>query len=292
METGHPNTMLKTNLRNNFIEADQGSLQLNLLIYEDGLEYAVFHKDMVDLVVLRSFAFQKRTTNPGKLEAYIDEIIREDEYLNMKYESVKVTFYNHLATIIPNELYDVNNQREYLKFGIRLLEGDRIYVDDIPGLDAKVIYIPYMNVVNYLIDKYGEFEFIHAAGVLARSFFRMYKKDVTNNFFVNINNNSLDIIYFEEGKLQYFNSFLFSAPEDVLYYILFSMEQLGLSTDTQPVYLSGNITKDTPLYELLYNYIRKLRFIKEGGYAVSDDFYEEHRDSLFRHQHFILLNQI
>ena len=285
--------MLKTDIRNHLIaESQDDSIQLNLLVSEELFEYCLYDKDMMDLVSMKSFNFEKRITNPSELEEAVKQIISSEDDLNKKqYAQVIVSFHNQFVAIVPNELYDPNNQKEYLKFGVRLLEGDKISVDDLPELEAKTVYIPYANIVNTLLNHFGTFDYQHASGPLATAFYRIYKKDVSKNYFVNVNKNSLDIFYFEEAKLQFYNTFLYATNEDLLYYVLFSMEQLGLSPDVQNLYLTGDIDKDSGAFDLLYTYIRNISLLREPVYSLSDELYKQYAD-LKKHNHFLLFSQL
>ena len=72
--------------------------------------------------------------------------------------------------------------------------------------------------------------------------------------------NLLNITIFKDEKLVFSNAFLFNTKEDVLYYILFTFEQLKISTDSVEVKLYGHVVKNEELYKLLYDYIRNIEF--------------------------------
>ena len=56
------------------------------------------------------------------------------------------------------------------------------------------------------------------------------------------------------------NSFDFNTKEDILYYTLFTFEQLKINTETVNLVLYGDIIKGESIYQLLYEYIRKIKF--------------------------------
>ena len=64
-----------------------------------------------------------------------------------------------------------------------------------------------------------------------------------------------------EGKnLKFYNTFNHQAPEDFIYYLLFTCEQLQLNPETIEVVLIGEIEKKSALYSTTHKYIRNIKF--------------------------------
>lgn len=61
-------------------------------------------------------------------------------------------------------------------------------------------------------------------------------------------------------QLELCNVFTISTPEDVVYYTILAMQELGLSPDQDAVTVWGELTSDSATYGLLATYVRHLRF--------------------------------
>lgn len=269
------------NLKNSHL-----SIQLSL----DGLEYCVFDKDLVDIVFLKEYEFENRPQTPEQLLDIIKEIYKKDFLLSEKYESVSLSHKNNLATIVPEALYDKDYNPDYLKYSVKVLENDRISVDQLNESDSKSIYIPFQDVNIFLKNKYDNFTYTHASSVLVSSLLKYYRHTPYRQFFVNVSKNNLDIIYLDNNKLQLFNSFLYYTKEDFLYYILFAMEQLSLNPDKQTLTFLGAIDVDTSLYNIAYTYIRNINFLNIENLNLSEEFYQKN-SQIKRHHYFELFNQ-
>ena len=57
-------------------------------------------------------------------------------------------------------------------------------------------------------------------------------------------------------QLILFNSFQYKTPEDFIYYILFTCEQLQLNPETIPVQFLGAISEESDAFKIAYKYIR------------------------------------
>ena len=57
------------------------------------------------------------------------------------------------------------------------------------------------------------------------------KKDFFKITNINLNKDTFNFIYIKKNKIQFINTFDFTSAEDLIYYILFCMEQLELNPE-------------------------------------------------------------
>ena len=73
------------------------------------------------------------------------------------------------------------------------------------------------------------------------------------------------VILKEKKKLLLCQTFAYTNPDDVLYHLLKSCQQLNLSQKQAKIFLSGLIEKDSALYRELYKYFIHLEFESLAG---------------------------
>jgi len=129
------------------------SIQLSL----NGLVYCIFDKELIDVVLLKEYQFEKRAQTPELLLEYVKEIFESDSELTQNYESVNVTHKNSLATIVPESLYDKDHHSDFLKYSVKVLKSDFISVDNMSESESKNIYIPFKFINDYLEKKHQGF---------------------------------------------------------------------------------------------------------------------------------------
>ena len=78
----------------------------------------------------------------------------------------------------------------------RFLENDTAEVDELIEIDAKNVYIPYANINNFLIDKFGSFEFYHYTTLLIQNIFNKIECSDCVHYYANAQHNFLNIIIF------------------------------------------------------------------------------------------------
>ena len=176
------------------------------------------------------------------------------EDLNKNERTIRHTLDGFSYVLVPAALYHEKDKEKYLDF--LGLTGDKgeVCADYIEIAD---IY----NVYRTNQKKKGE---RHATSVLLENLIKenIERTDDTR-VYLNINDQRFEMFVLEGFKLLFYNTFRFKTKEDFLYFLLFSMEQLHLETETTPVYFLGMIEKDSQIVELVSRYIRDVRFKKE-----------------------------
>ena len=119
-----------------------------------------------------------------------------------------------------------------------------------------------MNINNYMFDKFGSFEYYHSLSVLLKTWLPKEKYSEEPKAFIHVQAKSFDMVVMHKGQLALANTFTFRTPQDFIYYVLFSLEQLKLNPDTIPVEVCGHIRKDDDLYAILYRFVRNISFIE------------------------------
>ena len=142
-----------------------------------------------------------------------------------------------------------------------------------------------MNIINFFIDQFGTFDYKHANTILVSKLLIASKNNPDKKMFVHINSEHFEIIVVQNQKLLLFNSFEYASPEDFLYYILFTAEQLGMNPEEFPLELIGKIDMKSEYYQLAYNYIRNVSLLDVSDLQAKNKFSEAENRT-----HFILFN--
>ncbi|MFV8378790.1 DUF3822 family protein [Flavobacterium sp. LB3R33] len=220
-----------------------------------------------------------------KIEDLFADAFRDHPELNDSYDEILVIHNNNLSTFVPEPLFDENFLGSYLQYNTKVFETDFFAFDEIPNYQMNTVYIPYVNINNFFIDQFGAFDYKHANSILVSKLLVASKNKDAKKMFVHINTGHFEIIVVQNQKLLLFNSFDYNTPEDFLYYILFTAEQLNLNPENFPLELIGNINTESDYFKIAYKYIRNVSLIDVEDLRWNNYFSEaENRN------HFILFN--
>lgn len=272
--------MTQKKTKNSPIESTQKSLSIQFSL--GGFSFCIIDITSGKPIVFTEYLFDAQ--NPEELLPFIENIFSTDIDLQQDFKNVSVIHQNNLASLVPNAYFDENKLKTYLDFNVKTLANDYITFDELTKLDAKNVYIPYVNINNYLFQNFGSFEFKHHSSVLIEKLLSYAKNSLEKQFFVYVGKHSLDIIVSNNSTLLLYNSFPFYTKEDFIYYILFVAEQLQLNTDELTITFLGDIEESSELYNITHNYIRTIRFIESES-----DFFND-SEEFSNHSNYILIS--
>jgi hypothetical protein len=196
-----------------------------------------------------------------KIEDHYAEAFKKHSELKDTYDDIMVIHNNNLSTFVPAALFDENYLGSYLQYTTKVFETDFFTYDEISNYEMNAVYIPYININNFLIDNVGSFDYKHVNSILVEKLLEASKNNDARKMIVNFNPEHFEIIVVENQKLLLFNSFEYQTPEDFIYYLLFTAEQLSLNPEIFPLELLGTINKNDPFYAIAYKYIRNVSFL-------------------------------
>ena len=257
------------------------SIQINL----NGLSFCILNRTTNTIEFLKSIPFASKAT-PFDSLSHLKAELSSNTVFSEDFDAVLVIHQNELATLVPKALYNENNKADYLKFNSKILRTDFITEDEIAVNESINVYVPYVNINNYIFETFGEFVYKHSSSVLIDTILQRDKTTEGPILYINSNKNTLELLVVDRGQLQLFNVFEYHSKEDFIYYILFVFEQLKLDVETTPIKLSGIIDKDDELFIILYTYVRHIDFITtDFNFKLSNTIKEEHL-----HHHYLILN--
>lgn len=234
-------------------------LELSIQISLNGLSFCILKRDTNTITVLRHHTFEKKR-NPFEVLDYLKHLFNTESTLQQSFNKVCVVYINELSSLVPKPLFDEDCLADYLKFNSKILKSDFITYDDIALNESVNVYVPYVNINNFIYEKFGAFVYKHYSTILIEQILHIEKNIDDEKMYANVNPNHFEILVLKHGKLILYNTFEYATKEDFIYYLLFTAEQLNLNPETFRLVLIGDIVKGDPLYAIAYKYIRNVEF--------------------------------
>jgi hypothetical protein len=278
-ETGHLTMIIKSKI--NLISQEILSIQASL----NGLYFSILDTVDNEIIFFKELIF-KSQKNPLEIEKLLVSEFETNLYLQKDFRKVIFIHSNNLCTFVPKSLFDESKLIDYLKFDNKIFESDYVVADEVSGNDIMAVYVPFVNLNNFFFDCFGGFEYHHASSIFLNKILNKANTK-TNNLYCNVALSSFELIYIKEGKLNLYNSFEFNTLEDFIYYILFTIEQLQIDSESISFVLLGNINENDSFYNTIYKYVRNVSIWDENTtHSIS----ETYKNTVKKHNHFSLIN--
>jgi hypothetical protein len=233
--------------------------ELSIQISLSGLSFCILQRDTHTISFLKHICFKKRLT-PFEVLGHLKNAFNDLHELQSTFSNICVIHVNELSTLVPKPLFNEDFLADYLKFNAKILKSDYISYDDILSNGSVNVYVPYVNINNFIYEKFGAFTYKHVSSVLIEQILILEKNSETKKVFTHISSNHFEIIVIDKGHLIFYNTFEYSSKEDFIYYLLFAAEQLQLNPEKLNLVFLGDVVKDDDIYNIAYKYIRNISF--------------------------------
>lgn len=257
--------------------------KLVLKVSLSGFSFAVTDILSNKILIVKEVSFSKYE-NPSNTEECYKIAFSENPELTYKYDEIVVLHNNNLSAFVPQALFDENYLGSYLQYNVKVFGSDFFAFDTLENYQKNNVYVPYVNINNVLLDIFSDFDYKHFSSILVEKLLDLSKNDDDRQMFVHFEEKSFQIIVVQNRKLLFYNSFDFSTKEDFAYYLLFTVEQLGMNPEFFTLKMLGNIGEEGELFEIAYTYVRNVSLLDVSRLSEINTL--ENRDNL---THFVLV---
>ena len=284
METGANKILPKVNfspssLDNLLTEKCHLSVEVGL----NKFAYCLFDTLSFTYILLKEFKFEARGISESCEK--IADIIASEPLLQKEFYSGSLALNEFPSTLVPTSFYKEERNREILGFNHEVHE--EILSDKMQQMDAINIYSIPTELLNLIRKSFPNTQIKCNSSILIEQLL-LQNKSTEAKVYACIQKNVLEVCVIEENKLELHNSFSIDTKEDLLYYLLFALEQMGMSVEKIELVLLDDILISDKKYNLLYQYIRNISF---GNRPENLNFSKE-LESIKSHQYFCLFSQL
>ncbi|MBT8282313.1 MAG: DUF3822 family protein [Muriicola sp.] len=231
--------------------------KLSIQVSLNGLSFCIL--DSIGKKIIRSETYRFRyKLNPFEAQKELTAFIKSQGITEYSFSEVVAVHRNDLFSLVPKVLFNPKELPNYLKYNAKILANDLLEYDEITSFDLVNVYVPFANINNDIYDLFGDFEFKHHGTVLIETLLAGNNTGNDPICYAYITPEELDLIIIQNKKLIFFNNFSYNTPEDFLYYLMFSIEQLQFDINDIKLRVFGSIEEGDALYELCQEYIQHL----------------------------------
>ncbi len=249
--------------------------KLSIQISLNGLSFCVFDTIGNTIPLSKSVTFGKELS-PYEVQKELKELLRVNPVSDYQFSEVVVIHRNNLFSLVPKALFAKEELANYLKFNVKILANDLIAYDEIESYDMVNVYVPFVNINNYIYDLYGTFEFKHNGTVLIEALLNSHINGKEPVCYVYISDQQMDLAILSQKQLIFYNCFRYMTKEDFIYYLLFTLEQLKMDPETVKIRLFGAVEEGDDIYSICYEYIQHLSIFIPSTMAYPLEGNQEH----------------
>lgn len=180
------------------------------------------------------------------------------------WKTIKISFKNFKFSLIPSALFDSNNVSKYMQMVHPLNdELESVFHFKHQTNEMVNVFVAEKNIIQWFKNRYPgkNIEIIHNTSLFIEALLQNNVLTAsTKAVFASIESQILTLVIKNGSKVEFCNNFKVNSDTDLLYFLLFTYNELELDTNYTPLYLTGNVHIETDIYQKLYKYIRYIDF--------------------------------
>ncbi len=260
----------------------KNTLLLTLSIFQDEIEASIADLQNNNIYWSVSYLSQKKFSNEAA-EYFVADFIHRFNLQKITFKEVLVIYGSHCYTFCPAAFYISEKKEELLKLNHIVRSEDLILTDSYDNI--KIIHSIPTQIHQNLLQVFPQAKLYHSSTAMLNIIFShpsLFSADI----WVHIHSGYIEVITKKGTDFLFYTTFDTQTPLDVLYYILFSIEQIKCEPSQTDIFISGNISLDHSIFQLLKKYIRSLQVLSHNHklHILPTD------NKIISHHHFITIN--
>jgi hypothetical protein len=217
----------------NYRDPNTGIYQVNdqytllLQVYPESVSYAVVHQNKV--IAWCKSCEHKVLAEPGQTH----------EFLNYKYKNVVVALPSTGFTLVPNALYNADRVANIARF-LDVKPNEKVFAQPLDNENHIVFKTDEAVIKN--AEKFDLQNVVHTS----TGWIKVIEANnpESYNLYLNVNKNQVEIAWFSNGKLRFYNIFDFYSPDELVYYTGLVAKELQLTQRITNLVISGDINRN------------------------------------------------
>jgi len=224
----------------------------------------------------RHFGFAITSLNAAELyklawytDSEMDEMTLRD--IHLKHPELRETYhhificYDHpQSVLVPLNHYKLDDARLLLQSMFGISGKDAVVTEPLPGWQLHNIYAVPKGVYDWAYQYFPSSNYWHTYSIGIKN---IVPTDFEGSLAADFRSDDFSLVVTRGNKVLLTQTFPYSTPADVVYYLLDTCRQFSFQQETVRLSLAGLIAKDSALYKELYQYFLHIRF-RESEWRV------------------------
>ncbi len=228
-------------------------------IRKNGLDILIANSSKTNILALGSYAFKSSSFN----EAYLKELEELLLSIEFNFEDCLSTYWLlslENMSLVPEEFFKESTEKDILRHNKTAGNGD-VYKSELWAKHQIISCYSVPEVLEkWLTHNFGQSQIHHVSFGFAELF--KHQPQTGTYLLLHVEKDIGYLFIANQGRIIFYNQFDYNAKEDLLYYLLFALEQNRILAPEVNLNLSGKLNSVVGIESLFSNYIGSVQKAK------------------------------
>lgn len=226
---------------------------LSIQVCLDGFSFLIV--DPVEKEILVSKNLPVKISNDNLLARHLKEWLESETLLKNSFQAVRLFFYSENFTLIPDEYFGRERQRNLTSVLFDKKSSGNFIENKIENSGINLFFPVSQEIINILNQFFKNIEILHPVTNLIES-------GKGNSAFILSAKHSFYFVVFKKSKLMLASCFQSQHPNDFVYNVINSLQQLEIARAETKLFVSSAIGQKTEFESLFKTYFENISSFK------------------------------
>ncbi len=235
---------------------------LSIQVCLDGFSFLIVDPDEKKILAIKNSPL--KISNDNLLARHLKEWLESEVLLKSTFKVVRVFFYGENFTLIPEEYFGRERQKNLTSVLFDKKLSGNFIENKIENLELTLLFPVPQEIINVLNQFFKNIEIIHPIT-------NLLERGKGNESFILSVKNSFYLIVFKNGNLVLASNSQYQHPNDLVYNVINSFQQLDVARKETELYVSLAIDTKTEIESLLKPYFDNISILKTEELIANSD---------------------
>lgn len=239
---------------------------LSIQVCLDGFSFLMVDPDEKKVLAKRNALI--KISNDGLLSRHLKDWLESEVVFKNPFRTVRIFFYSENFTLIPEEFFGKERQRNLASVLFDKKLSGNFIENRIEDQGVTVFFPVPLDIINVLNQFFKNIEIIHPIANIIQFGIESGKRNLSvilssKKFFY--------LVVFGNGKLLLANSFQNQHPNDLVYNVINSLQQLGIARIETELFVAVAIDQKTEIESFLKPYFDNISILQADELIAKSD---------------------
>jgi hypothetical protein len=215
---------------------------LSLLCDKKSIAACVFDTEQNMFVAIKYMLYAGKVNNYEELNKYASQIIDEEFLLRLPYKTIRCIYPTQCSTIVPNGWLHPEQFKAQLELNHTMDDLDEIHHCAVTEIGAECVFTVPGPLSAKLFEKIGSITYVHQSVPLIAAAMQYQVPHDSILLGICITSGFANVALCIASKLKFYNTFLISSVQDLLYFLMLIAEQFKIDKQMLDILVVGSIS--------------------------------------------------
>lgn len=265
--------------------------RISILLRLNGFSFVLIDPSNFELIKLAEYTFSLvKGSIENQWEVLHDEFIHfldEKALFRQNFSDVRIIIDHKNFSFLPSAFYKADQLNKQFSFSQDIYYKHQLSSHELAGSDRTIFYSIPQILINGIQDYFEGIPIYHIDHIFQHEIQKLHKnKKRPSTMYVYVSHRDFHILVISNEDVLFQNAFSFTSKEDFIYFILLTYDQLEMNPEEHAIFLLGEISRSSALYNICWQYVRNVQLLNDhSDIIIGNDF-----DQMSIHQYFLLIH--